>query len=125
MLIATELIDDIGRLDDTLKASKKRVADAVTASGSTLVDIAGVGPICAAMIIGYTGYTGYTGDIGRSPDPWPLRDLRATAPSEASSGPKARHRLNPRGGEGHARAGTRSKFGPATFGPRWFFSWGA
>ncbi len=91
VLIATELIDDIARLDATIKSSKKRVAAAVAASGTTLTDITGVGPIGAAMIIGYTG------DIGRFPTRGHFASYNATAPIEASSGPKTRHRLNPRG----------------------------
>ena len=57
VLIARELIDDIARLDAVLKASKKRTAAAVTASGTSLTDIVGIGPICAAIIIGLTGNT--------------------------------------------------------------------
>ncbi len=52
MLIARELVDDISRVDGSLKASKKRIAVAVTASGTSLTDIVGVGPIGAATIIG-------------------------------------------------------------------------
>lgn len=63
VMIANELVDDIARLDAWLKAvsdqrnpsSKKRVEVAVVAYGTTLTDIVGVGPICAAIIIGYTG----------------------------------------------------------------------
>jgi len=53
-LIARELVDDIARLDATLKASKQRIAAAVEASGTSLTGIVGVGPIGAATIIGYT-----------------------------------------------------------------------
>jgi transposase len=52
VMIANELVDDIARLDALLKASKKRIEIAVVASGTTLTDIVGVGPICAAIIIG-------------------------------------------------------------------------
>ena len=91
VMIATELVDDIARLDTALKASKKRVAVAVAASGTTLTDIVGIGPICAAIIIGYTG------DVTRFPTKGHFATYNATAPIEASSGPKAKHRLNPRG----------------------------
>jgi transposase len=37
-----------------LRASKKRIRVAVAASGTTLTDIVGIGPVCAAIIIGYT-----------------------------------------------------------------------
>ncbi len=91
VLIALELIDDIARLDTTLKASKKRVQRAVSASGTSLCDITGIGPICAAIIIGFTG------DINRFPTKGHFATYNATAPIEASSGGRKRHRLNPRG----------------------------
>jgi transposase len=91
VLIAGELIADIARLDDALKASKQRVARAVTASGTTLTEISGIGPICAAIIVGYVG------DVGRFPTKGHFATYNATAPIEASSGERARHRLNPRG----------------------------
>ncbi len=91
VLIAKELIDDIAHLDAVLKASKKRVAAAVSASATTLTEIVGIGPICAAIIIGFTG------DISRFPTKGHFATYNATAPIEASSGPNAKHRLNPRG----------------------------
>ena len=91
VLIANELIDDIAHLDTVLKASKKRIAAAVAASATTLTEIVGIGPICAAIIIGFTG------DIGRFATRGHFATYNATAPIEASSGPNAKHRLNPRG----------------------------
>ena len=91
VLIANELIADIAHLDTTLKASKKRIAAAVAASGTTLTQIVGIGPICAAIIIGFTG------DINRFASKAHFASYNATAPIEASSGPTTRHRLNPRG----------------------------
>jgi len=91
VMIANELVDDIARLDVALKASKKRVAVAVAASGTTLTGIVGIGPICAAIIIGFTG------DIGRFPTKGHFATYNATAPVEASSGPRPKHRLNQRG----------------------------
>jgi transposase len=74
-----------------LKASKKRTGTAVTASGTTLTDIVGIGPVCAAIIIGFTG------DVTRFPTKGHFATYNATAPVEASSGDRPRHRLNPRG----------------------------
>jgi transposase len=54
ILVARELVGDIARLDTTLRASRKRIAVAVQASGTSLTDIYGVGPYGAATIIGYT-----------------------------------------------------------------------
>jgi transposase len=89
--IATELIADIDRYDDSLRASKARIATAVLASGTTLTDIVGLGPITAGMIIGHTG------NIDRFPTKERYASYNATAPLEASSGNRTRHRLNQRG----------------------------
>jgi transposase len=51
----------------------------------------GVGPIMAAYLIGYSG------DVRRFSTAGHYARYNATAPIEASSGPNARHRLNPRG----------------------------
>ena len=91
VLIARELLDEIARLDTALKSSKKRLEAAVTVSGTTLCDIVGVGPICAATILGYTG------NIERFGTKAQFAMYNATAPIEASSGGKVRHRLNQRG----------------------------
>jgi transposase len=91
LLIADELIADIATLDITLKASKKRITTAVTASGTSLCEIYGVGPIGAAQIIGYVG------DVSRFPNKAHFAAYNGTAPVEASSGGRTRHRLNQRG----------------------------
>lgn len=91
VVIATELIDDMGRLEAQMKASKKRIRVAVAASGTTLCDIRGIGPIGAAIILGSVG------DIARFPTAGHFASYNATAPIEASSGDKRRHRLNPKG----------------------------
>jgi len=91
VLIARELVDDIAKLDRSMQASKKRIATAVVASGTTLTDIVGIGPVGAATIIGYTK------DITRFPTRGHYATYNATAPIEASSGGRNRHRLNPRG----------------------------
>jgi len=91
ILIAREVTADIARLDRALKASKDRIAVAVTASATSLRDIVGVGPIGAATIIGYTK------DIKRFPTKGHYATYNATAPIEASSGGTKRHRLNLRG----------------------------
>jgi transposase len=91
VVIATELVDDIGRLDAQMRASKKRIRAAVVASGTSLTNIRGVGPIGAAIILGAVG------DVARFPTPGHFASYNATAPIEASSGERKRHRLNPRG----------------------------
>jgi transposase len=91
ILVAREVVDDIARLDATLRASKKRIAVAVQASGTSLTNIVGVGPIGAATIIGYTK------DITRFPTKGHYATYNATAPIEVSSARNTRHRLNLRG----------------------------
>jgi transposase len=51
----------------------------------------GVGPVVAAIILGHTG------DVCRFATRHHYASYNGTAPMEASSGPKKRHRLNPRG----------------------------
>jgi transposase len=63
----------------------------VTASGTTVTDVFGVGPIVAAYLIGHSG------DIARFPTAGHYARYNGTAPIQASSGPIRRHRLNPRG----------------------------
>ena len=55
--LALELLDDAPfcRLDAQTKESHRRIRVAVKASGTTLTDVYGVGPILAAEIIGYAG----------------------------------------------------------------------
>lgn len=91
VLVAGELVDDIDRLDQSLKASRKRIVAAVAASGTTVTDIVGIGPVCAALILAHTG------DITRFASKARYASYNATAPVEASSGGKSRHRLNQRG----------------------------
>jgi transposase len=91
VLIAREVVDDIARLDDALKASKSRIADAVAASGTSVTDIVGIGPIGAATIIGYTK------DVTRFPTRGHYATYNATASIEVSSAGNTRHRLNLRG----------------------------
>ena len=91
VVIATELVDDITRLETQMRTSKQRIRMAVAASGISLVDIPGIGPIGAAIILGSVG------DIARFPTPGHFASYNATAPIEASSESRRRHRLNPRG----------------------------
>ncbi|MGH9116474.1 MAG: transposase [Acidimicrobiales bacterium] len=88
--LAGELLAD-GRLDRDIATARGRVADAVAKSGTTLLELHGVGPIVAGLILGHVG------DPARFPTPERFASYNATAPIEASSGPVKRHRLNPRG----------------------------
>lgn len=88
---AMALAADVGRLDSELVELKTRLNAAVAASNTTLTSINGVGPFVAALVLGHTG------DVGRFASRHHFASYNATAPLEASSGPKTRHRLNPRG----------------------------
>jgi transposase len=89
--LALELLDEVRRTDRDLVEHKARIATTVHATSTTVTGVVGVGPIMAAYLIGYSG------DIRRFPSPGHYARYNGTAPIEASSGPKARHRLNPRG----------------------------
>ena len=89
--LAVELLDDIRRLDEQLKGSHKRIRTAIAASGTTVTDLFGIGPIIAAMLIGYSG------DIGRFADRDRYAAYNGTAPVEFSSGGRTVHRLSQRG----------------------------
>jgi transposase len=89
--LARVLLVELRRTDQALAELHRRIDDAVTASGTTVTVIHGVGPIVAAYLVGYTG------DIGRFLTAGHYARYNGTAPIEASSGPRQRHRLNPRG----------------------------
>jgi transposase len=89
--LAVELLDDIRRLDAQLKASHKPIRAAIAASGTTLTDLFGIGPIIAAMVIGYSG------DNGRFANRDRYAADNGTAPVEFSSGGRTVHRLSQRG----------------------------
>jgi len=90
-LIAHEFLDEVRRVDRALTDLHARIEHAVKASSTSVTDVHGVGPIVACYLIGYSG------DIRRFPTAGHYARYNATAPIEASSGPKVRHRLNPNG----------------------------
>ena len=89
--LALELVAEIDHLDTVLRDSRARIARAVAASGTTLQEIFGVGPIVAAMLIGYSG------DPTRFTTPSRYAAYTGTAPVEFSSGGRITHRLSRRG----------------------------
>jgi transposase len=89
--IATELLDEVRRVDRALVELHERVKTAVRDADTSVTDVHGVGPIVACYLIGYSG------DIRRFPSAGHYARYNATAPIEASSGPRVRHRLNPNG----------------------------
>jgi transposase len=75
-----ELVDDVRRLDDQIKASHRRIKMAVRASGSSVTEIYGVGPIHAAALIGHSG------DVRRFANRDAYASNNGSAPIELSSG---------------------------------------
>jgi transposase len=89
--LALEHLDDLRRLDAQMLVSKARIAEAIAASGTSLTELFGVGPVVAAMVIGYTG------DVGRFRNRDHFAAYTGTAPIEMSSGGRITHRLSRRG----------------------------
>jgi len=89
--LAHELLDDVDRLDVQLKVSHRRIKDAVKASGTSLTDLYGVGPILACELIGYTG------DVRRFTTRDQFASYAGVAPVERSSGGRIFFRLSRRG----------------------------
>lgn len=89
--LAVDLLAEIRSLDAQLKMSHKRIRSAVAASSTTVTDLFGIGPIIAAMVIGYTG------DINRFHDRDRYAAYNGTAPVEFSSGGRTVHRASTRG----------------------------
>jgi transposase len=89
--LATELLDDVRRIDAQLKASHRRIKLAVQASGTTLMELYGIGPILACGILGHTG------DVSRFAGRDQFAAYNGTAPVERSSGGRVVHRLSLRG----------------------------
>jgi transposase len=89
--LALELLDDVRRLDVQLKESHQRIKTAVKASGTSLTELYGVGPILACELIGYTG------DVRRFTTRDQFASYAGVAPVELSSGGRIVHRLSRRG----------------------------
>src|SRR5215210_6549036 len=86
--LASEVLRDVRTLNRKIADLNGRIEAEVDASGTTLTEIFGVGPILAARIIGTVG------DVGRFPSRGHFASYSGTAPVEASSGDVVRHRLS-------------------------------
>ena len=89
--LAEAFIDDLRRIDEQIRDTKKRISAAVTASKTTVTEIFGAGPVIAAMV------KGDTGDVRRFASRDHFAAWNGTAPIEVSSGPKKIYRLSRRG----------------------------
>jgi transposase len=86
--LASEVLRDVRTLDRKISDLDERIEAEVQASGTTLTEIFGIGPILAARIIGTVG------DVMRFPTKAHFASYSGTAPVEASSGEVVRHRLS-------------------------------
>jgi len=89
--LAAEFLADLRRLDAQLRETRKKLAAAVRASGTTLTQVFGVGPVIAGTIVGDVG------DVARFPGRDHFAAYNGTAPVEVSSGNRKIHRLSLRG----------------------------
>ncbi len=89
--LAAEFLEDLRRVDGQLRDTRKKLTTAVRASGTTLTEVFGVGPVIAATMIGYVA------DASRFPSRDRFAAYNGTAPIEVSSGNRKIYRLSRRG----------------------------
>ncbi len=89
--LAAEFLADLRHLDGQLRDTRKKLAAAVRASGTSLTQVFGVGPVIAGTVIGDVG------DVARFPGRDHFASYNGTAPVEVSSGNRKIHRLSLRG----------------------------
>lgn len=89
--VAAELVADLERIYSRKKAADKELKALVTATGTSLLGLHGIGPSGAARLLVEVG------DLSRFPDGNHFASWTGTAPIDASSGDHVRHRLS-RGG---------------------------
>jgi transposase len=84
--VAAELISDLERIYRRKKAAGKELRDLLTATGTTLTSLNGIGPSGAARLL--------AGDPARFPGKAHFASWNGTVPIDASSGDQVRHRLS-------------------------------
>jgi transposase len=89
--LAEELVADLRQVDAKLRETRKKLATAVRASGTTLTEVFGVGPVIAATVIGDVR------DVSRFGGRDRFAAYDGTAPIEVSSGNRKVYRLSMRG----------------------------
>ncbi|MBO3753163.1 IS110 family transposase [Streptosporangiaceae bacterium NEAU-GS5] len=86
--LAVELIGEFETIEKKIKAIDKDLTELVTARGSTLLELHGIGPLGAARLLADVG------DIHRFATRDRFASWNGTAPLDASSGQQQRHRLS-------------------------------
>jgi transposase len=89
--LACALIEDLRGIDARIRETRKRLAAAVQATGTSLTGLFGVGPVVAAAVIGDVR------DVSRFPGRDYFAAYNGTAPIEVSSGSRKACRLSRRG----------------------------
>ena len=84
--LAKDLLIDLRRLDAQIKTNETHTRDALAAAGSTLPTLHGIGVVLAAKLLGHIG------DATRFPTAGHFASYTGTAPLDASSGNRIRHR---------------------------------
>ncbi|MHB1787756.1 MAG: transposase, partial [Acidimicrobiales bacterium] len=87
LVLTRQLLEDLVRVDEQRRQTKKQMADAVEASGTTVTEVYGVGPFVACAMLGHVG------DVSRAA----FAAYNGIAPVEVSSGEKKIYRLSRRG----------------------------
>jgi transposase len=86
--LAAELAGELEAIDKKTRALDKELSALVTARGSTLMQLHGIGPSGAARLLADVG------DVRRFASRDRFASWNGTAPLDASSGSQARHRLS-------------------------------
>jgi transposase len=89
--LAAEFLADLRHTDAQLRQTSKKLAAAVRASGTSLTQLFGVGPVVAGIVIGDVA------EVSRFPGRDHFAAYNGTAPVEVSSGNRKVHRLSLRG----------------------------
>jgi len=89
--LAAAFVEDWRRIDAQLRETRKKLDVTVRASGTSLTELFGVGPVVAATVIGDVR------DVSRFPGRDHFAAYNGTAPIEVSSGKRKVYRLSRRG----------------------------
>jgi transposase len=89
--LAGQFLEDLRRIDAQLRDTRKTLAAAVRASGTTLTEVFGFGPVNTGTVIGDVT------DVTRFPTRDHFASYNGTAPVEVSSGNRKIYRLSLRG----------------------------
>jgi transposase len=84
--LGCEHLEDLRRVDEQMRASKRRIADAVKACATTTTEVFGIGPVGAAIAVGQTR------DVSRFANRDRFAAYNGTAPIEVGSGEHHVHR---------------------------------